>query len=87
MLGKGLGLPITAEGIENEPVLEKLREFEGLRGQGYLYGKPRSSSETRAWLAELGLLTETAEALQGDEPTSDDEVVVEAVPAPRAAQA
>lgn len=87
MLGKGLGLPITAEGIENEPVLEKLREFEGLRGQGYLYGKPRSSSDTRAWLAELGLLTETPEALQGDEPTSDDEVVVEAVPAPRAAQA
>lgn len=56
MLGRGLGLPITAEGIENDAVLDQLRGFGKLRGQGYLYGQPRSASDTRAWLADLGLL-------------------------------
>lgn len=62
MLGKGLGLPITAEGIETNAVLEHLRGYGDLRGQGYLYGKPRSASETNAWLAEIGLLTARGDA-------------------------
>lgn len=56
LLGKGLGLPITAEGIETDAVLELLRSYGELRGQGYLYGKPRSAGDTHAWLAEMGLL-------------------------------
>jgi diguanylate cyclase (GGDEF)-like protein len=56
MLGKGLGLPITAEGIETSAVLEQLRGYGAARGQGYLYGKPRSANDTRQWLAEMELL-------------------------------
>ncbi|MEY2942841.1 MAG: hypothetical protein RLY97_855 [Pseudomonadota bacterium] len=39
-LGKGFGLPITAEGIESKEVLEKLKSLGTFNGQGYLYGVP-----------------------------------------------
>jgi EAL domain-containing protein (putative c-di-GMP-specific phosphodiesterase class I) len=55
-LGKGLGLPITAEGIENEEVLEKLRKYGKLKGQGYLYGRPEPASATLKRLEDLDLL-------------------------------
>ena len=67
MLGKGLGLPITVEGIETNAVLEQLRGYGELRGQGYLYGRPRSASETNAWLDELGLLGASAAPELGKE--------------------
>jgi len=60
MLGRGLGLPITAEGIESDRVLERLRDFGELKGQGYLYGKPQPADEVRLKLAGLGLLSEAA---------------------------
>jgi len=60
MLGRGLGLPITAEGIESDSVLERLREFGELKGQGYLYGKPQPAAQVRERLAQLGLLGEAA---------------------------
>ena len=60
LLGKGLGLPITAEGIENEEVLERLREFGNIKGQGYLYGRPQNAQAVRATLSEMGLLREDA---------------------------
>ncbi|MCB2047329.1 MAG: EAL domain-containing protein [Novosphingobium sp.] len=83
MLGKGLGLPVTAEGIETTAVLERLRAFSGLRGQGYLYGKPRSASDTRAWLEELGLLAD------GERKSADDAgtAATQEQNGPRAAQA
>jgi diguanylate cyclase (GGDEF)-like protein len=55
-LGKGLGLPITAEGIENEEVLERLRKYGKLKGQGYLYGRPEPASATLKRLEDLDLL-------------------------------
>ncbi len=74
MLGKGLGLPITAEGIESHAVLEQLRGYGELRGQGYLYGKPSSASDTRAWLDELGLLGTAGDADIGkDQPQIADQ--------------
>jgi diguanylate cyclase (GGDEF)-like protein len=72
-LGRGLTLPVTAEGVETANVLEVLREFGELKGQGYLYGRPESADATRSRLAELGLLVETAAPI---EPTE------EAPPAP-----
>lgn len=57
-LGEGLGLPITAEGIESEAVLEKLRGLGKFSGQGYLYGYPESAKDTEAELAQLNLLLE-----------------------------
>lgn len=55
-LGKGLGLPITAEGIESEAVLEKLRKYGKLKGQGYLYGRPEPAAATRKRLEGMDLL-------------------------------
>ncbi len=55
-LGKGLGLPIVAEGIETADVLEKLQGYGHFRGQGYLYGQPETASDTTKRLAGLNLL-------------------------------
>ena len=57
-LGEGLGLPITAEGIESEAVLAELRRFGKFKGQGYLYGFPEPADRTEAALAQLDLLLE-----------------------------
>lgn len=58
-LGTGLGLPITAEGIETKEVLEKLRKYGRLKGQGYLYGRPEPASATRKRLEDMDLLAPT----------------------------
>lgn len=55
-LAKGLNLPVTAEGIESEPVHQVLRSMGAMKGQGFLYGKPQSAWETSAMLAERNLL-------------------------------
>lgn len=44
-LGKGLGLPITAEGIENQETLEHLVNLGIARGQGFLLGLPQTAEE------------------------------------------
>ena len=49
-LGQGLDLPITAEGIETQDVLDHLRQYGRFTGQGYLYGRPRPASELGEWL-------------------------------------
>ena len=67
-LGEGLGLPITAEGVENEEVLHELRKFSGLKAQGYLYGMPETARTTAAELAQLDLLLERAEAVVATAP-------------------
>ncbi|HEX7751003.1 MAG TPA: EAL domain-containing protein [Novosphingobium sp.] len=54
-LGEGLGLPITAEGIESEAVLDALRGYGPFRGQGYYYGRPQPAAETLEQLAQMGL--------------------------------
>ncbi len=59
-LGEGLGLPITAEGIESEDILRHLRKLGTFKGQGYLYGRPESGMQTRVRLAKLGLLMKPA---------------------------
>ncbi|WP_292973206.1 EAL domain-containing protein [Novosphingobium sp.] len=69
-LGEGLGLPITAEGIENEAVLAELRSFGKFKGQGYLYGMPMPAECTQAELAQLDLLL--------DQPNEDASAVGEA---------
>ncbi|WP_108791382.1 EAL domain-containing protein [Erythrobacter sp. Alg231-14] len=55
-LGRGLNLPITAEGIEDEAILQALKSMGKLKGQGYLYGKPESSEQVRERLALAGKL-------------------------------
>lgn len=55
-LGKGLGMPITAEGIENAEVLHALQQLGQFKGQGFYFGKPESTKDTENRLAKLGLL-------------------------------
>ncbi|TCM21626.1 diguanylate cyclase/phosphodiesterase [Novosphingobium sp. PhB165] len=56
MLGKGMDLPITAEGIETGDVLEQLLKYDKIKGQGYLYGRPRPAGELAEWLGRIGLV-------------------------------
>ncbi|MGY2732456.1 putative bifunctional diguanylate cyclase/phosphodiesterase [Sphingomonas sp. UYP23] len=69
-LGDSLNLPITAEGIEELAVEERLRGLGCGKGQGYLYGRPTSIANTRRMLAERRLLqvaaSETVESDSSD---------------------
>ena len=55
-LGESLSLPVTAEGIEDVAIEERLRQLGCHKGQGWLYGRPTSISQTRTLLAERNLL-------------------------------
>ena len=55
-LGDSLGLPVTAEGIENAQIEERLRQLGCHKGQGWHFGKPASIAQTRTLLAERNLL-------------------------------
>lgn len=57
-LGKGLGLPVTAEGVECPEVARQLEELGNLQAQGFLYGMPASAEDTRRTLQQNGLLCE-----------------------------
>lgn len=57
-LGDGLSIPITAEGVEDELILEALKRFNHLMVQGYHYGRPEPAAEVRKRLARLGLLAD-----------------------------
>ncbi|WP_245656228.1 putative bifunctional diguanylate cyclase/phosphodiesterase [Novosphingobium naphthalenivorans] len=50
MLGKGLHLPVTVEGIETGEVLNHLLQYGQIKGQGYFYGRPRPAGELAEWL-------------------------------------
>lgn len=55
-LGDSLNLPITAEGIEDEMIAERLYQLGCAKGQGYMFGRPLSIPQTRRLLAEQRLL-------------------------------
>jgi EAL domain-containing protein (putative c-di-GMP-specific phosphodiesterase class I) len=55
-LGRGLSLPVTAEGVETASILKALQKVGPLKGQGYLYGQPEDADATRTRLAKLSLL-------------------------------
>jgi diguanylate cyclase (GGDEF)-like protein len=55
-LGASLGVPITAEGIEEEVLIGKLNELGCSKGQGWFYGMPLSIDQTTALLAQKGML-------------------------------
>ncbi len=63
-LGDSLNLPITAEGIEDARIEERLRALGCAKGQGYLYGRPTSILNTRRLLAERRLLAVAAEGVE-----------------------
>jgi diguanylate cyclase (GGDEF)-like protein len=59
-LGRGMDLPITAEGIESAEILAELRKLGSFQGQGYLYGRPLSADDLRSELAAQDLLAQPA---------------------------
>ncbi|MEO0590759.1 MAG: EAL domain-containing protein [Pseudomonadota bacterium] len=59
-LGRGLDMPITAEGVEDENILGALKKMGGLKAQGYLYGKPEPADAVRDRLKDKGLLSGSA---------------------------
>ncbi len=69
-LGASLGVPITAEGIENEALMIKLRELGCTKGQGWFYGQPLSIDGVRALLAEKNMLLNRRSANLRDEPAT-----------------
>jgi diguanylate cyclase (GGDEF)-like protein len=56
-LGEGLGMPVTAEGVETKDVLDRLKGYGRYKAQGYYYGRPQPASETSEMLAEQNLLS------------------------------
>ena len=63
-LGQGLGLPMTAEGIETHAVLEELQSLGAFKGQGYLYGRPETAAQTTRKLAAMDMLSTKAASLE-----------------------
>ena len=61
-MGDGLNMPITAEGIENEAILEVLKKMGRLKGQGYHYGKPEPAAAVVDRLGAKGLLSRDADS-------------------------
>ena len=55
-LGESLGMPITAEGIEDRETESELRDIGCAKGQGWFYGRPLTIAETEKILAERNLL-------------------------------
>jgi len=73
-LGNGLDMPITAEGIEDETILDTLKSLGSFKGQGFHYGRPETSDQVRQRLQKLGKLrvTPTATADQTTQHASID---------------
>ncbi|MEH6685603.1 MAG: EAL domain-containing protein [Qipengyuania sp.] len=55
-MSDGLKLPVTAEGIENEVVLEALKRMGKMKGQGYHYGRPEPAGLVLERLSRQDLL-------------------------------
>ena len=70
-LGEGLGLPITAEGVENAEVAAELQRLGQFNAQGYHYGRPETAEQTRERLAELGMLNGAEPAREAKDTLSD----------------
>ncbi|MBU6207422.1 MAG: EAL domain-containing protein, partial [Alphaproteobacteria bacterium] len=55
-LGDSLNLPVTAEGVEDPEIYEKLRTLGCQKGQGWHLGRPADIKRTRLLLDRSGLL-------------------------------
>ena len=63
-----LKMPLTAEGIEDEKILEALKTLGNMKGQGYHYGVPEDAAAVRKRLEDTGLL---ADRLECDDDAGD----------------
>ena len=72
-LGESLGMPITAEGVEDEAIARELAKLGCSKAQGWHYGKPASASDTRRMLAARGLLPARAAPVSDDDDAAKPE--------------
>ncbi|HWK36154.1 putative bifunctional diguanylate cyclase/phosphodiesterase [Sphingomonas sp.] len=79
-LGESLNLPVTAEGVEDREIEERLIAGGVAKGQGWHYGKPLSMAGVRRLLAERRLI-------RGASPQTDGPVVAAVTPAATVADA
>ena len=63
-LGANLNVSISAEGVEDQQILNSLRSMGKLKGQGYLYGHPETAEQVGNRLAALGRLQKEAAPLR-----------------------
>jgi diguanylate cyclase (GGDEF)-like protein len=73
-LGASLNVPITAEGIEDSAIIERLANLGCTKGQGWHFGQPLSIDQARILLAEKGLLPNRRASKQivSDEALTDE---------------
>jgi len=55
-LGASLDVPITAEGIEDDKIIAKLKALGCTKGQGWYFGQPMNIDQVRAMLAQKDML-------------------------------
>ena len=60
-LGESLNMPVTAEGIEDAAIQQRLNELGCHKGQGWHFGRPVSIAATRTLLAERNMLASQRE--------------------------
>ncbi len=81
-LGQSLGIPITAEGIEDKETESELRNIGCAKGQGWYYGRPLTIQETRKVLFERNLLPsvtlENTAVVQSDSSSIDQNILQKA---------
>jgi len=81
-LGQSLGMPITAEGIEDKETESELRNIGCAKGQGWYYGRPLTIQETRKVLFERNLLPsvtlENTAVVQSDSSSIDQNILQKA---------
>ena len=70
-LGDGLDMPITAEGIEDQRVLDALKGKGAMKGQGYLYGRPETAAKVHERLSAKGLLAPFPSTANGADPSTN----------------
>jgi diguanylate cyclase (GGDEF)-like protein len=68
-LGESLGLPITAEGIEDAAIEARVRAMGCHKGQGWHFGRPLTVNQVRTLLAAQSLLP-SARGSAADEPAA-----------------
>ena len=66
-LGRGLQIPVTAEGIEDASILNTLRGMGEMKGQGYLYGRPEDAAAVLKRLSELDMLAKKSPPIVEDD--------------------
>jgi EAL domain-containing protein (putative c-di-GMP-specific phosphodiesterase class I) len=52
-LGIDLGLTVVAEGVEEKPTVEVLRQMGCHEIQGYVFSRPAPADETLAWMSDF----------------------------------